>query len=211
MLELLHLNEPDGLRRFRESCTTVTADSWNDFKGAAKGELKTRMMEEQDGLCVYCECLLDKLRPENTRIDHIFCRSQYPERTLDYTNLALSCSNNSCDLSKKDNILPILPEPGCNRYFRLVEGTGEIKPALNMTKEDKKKANQTISMLNLKCDVHNRARRKRYLHMKEVWELSKSRDDVFDLLVKFCESGPYRNYMKLLLFNNMESFGIINP
>lgn len=167
MLELLHLNEPDGLRRFRESCTTVTADSWNDFKGAGKGELKTRMMEEQDGLCVYCECLLDKRTPENTRIDHIFCRSQYPERTLDYTNLALSCSNNSCDISKKNNQLPILPEPGCNRYFRLVEKTGEIKPALNMSREDKTRANQTISMLNLNNEVLKRARKQRYLHMKK--------------------------------------------
>ena len=61
------------------------------------------LLEEQNLLCVYCEKAIDD-NPKNSNIDHFRLKAGhlYPEKTLDYSNLLVSCNTKGRCSNYKD-------------------------------------------------------------------------------------------------------------
>ena len=111
------------------------------------------LLEEQNLLCAYCEKEIDAHR-DNSNNDHFKTRNLFPEETLNYHNLLISCNSRgrSCSSSKDsqksilkyredyDNIVnPTVENP--DNFFDYLP-TGEI-----VAKNDK--AKYTIELFNL--------------------------------------------------------------
>lgn len=143
-----------------------TADSrWSGF--GYKQQVLAYLLEEQYGLCCYSE-----IRPDQIglgfHIEHIENKSQNPQRTFDYTNLAASALDSETDLhtfkgrasevfgghalGKSDavdiNRFVSCHQPDCSRFFAFLSD-GRIVPADELTEEDKDRALYTIDLLNL--------------------------------------------------------------
>lgn len=87
---------------------------WTEYRltsGAVyqrKPQLAESLLQEQGYLCAYCMRRIpvsDKNSSEDTRIDHILSQDNNPDRTLDYSNMAICCpgainSSFHCDKSK---------------------------------------------------------------------------------------------------------------
>lgn len=140
---------------------------WDKFrKTHAKKQEEKSLLEEQFHLCCYSEIRSDELG-FGYHIEHIENKSQNPQRTFDYGNLAAS-SLSSDDLTKfkptkerafgghfwrkqdKVNMKWFISchQSDCNRYFAFVSD-GRIIPARNLKTRDKRRAIYTIRLLNL--------------------------------------------------------------
>ena len=128
-----------------------TKGAWEDKAiSEIRAKLRTDMLlEEQNLLCVYCEKEIDE-NSTSSNIDHFKTRNLFPELTLEYSNLLVSCnSKERCSSFKDSNIKsreeynnivnPVLENP--NDFFDYLP-TGEI-----IAKNDK--AQFTIDIFNL--------------------------------------------------------------
>ncbi len=154
--------------------------SWSSFKG--KDELSSNLKCIQKGLCAYCEIKLDNLSIGH-HLEHIKPKSKFLDRTFDYTNIVLSCFSSenvqskdpslSCGhhkLSAFDENLFISPtQLDCNDFFEY-DLFGEIYPKEGLSIQDKKKAEYTIELLNLKS---YRLLRKRNAIIEETFKIVK--------------------------------------
>ena len=81
-------------REFVDWLDSETEDwtpTYETLQNPQKAVLRRALHEEQHGLCCYCESSIPcDLR--YVHIEHLFPRSQYPERELEYGNLLLSCN-----------------------------------------------------------------------------------------------------------------------
>lgn len=77
--------------------------AWEDsYIGEIRGQLRADMLlGEQNLLCIYCEKEIDD-NPKNSNIDHFKTRDLFPELTLVYENLLVSCNTSSRCSSCKD-------------------------------------------------------------------------------------------------------------
>jgi len=131
--------------------------AWEDSNiSAIRKRLREEiLLKEQNLLCAYCEREIDSDR-KNSNIDHFKTRNLYPEETLNYNNLLVSCNSQgkSCSSSKDSqksilkvredyqNIVnPTLDNP--DDYFEYIT-TGEI-----IAKDNSLKANYTIKLFRL--------------------------------------------------------------
>ncbi len=126
-------------------------DAWSD-ENIEKIRYRLRadiLLEEQNLLCAYCEKEIDD-NAKNSNIDHFKTRNLFPELTLEYSNLLVSCNTKGRCSDFKDkhvkareeyeNIVnPILENP--NDFFDYLL-TGEI-----IAKNEK--AQFTIDIFNL--------------------------------------------------------------
>ncbi len=79
--------------------------------------LRTALLNEQGYICAYCNRPIPVTTSENretSRIEHIQCRDNYPERQLDYTNMVVCCpgfidGTEHCDKSKKNHNISFTP------------------------------------------------------------------------------------------------------
>lgn len=79
--------------------------------------LRTALLNEQGHICAYCNRPIPVTNSENketSRIEHIHCRDNYPERQLDYTNMVVCCpgfidGTEHCDKSKKNHNISFTP------------------------------------------------------------------------------------------------------
>lgn len=115
--------------------TPKVKDAWSDTHIREIGaNLRADMLlEEQNLLCAYCEKEIDE-NPENSNIDHFKTRNLFPELTLDYLNLLVSCETDGRCSKFKDKYIktreeyenivnPVLDNP--NDYFEYLP-TGEM-------------------------------------------------------------------------------------
>jgi uncharacterized protein (TIGR02646 family) len=140
---------------------------WGKFrKTHAKKQEEKSLLEEQFYLCCYSEIRSDELG-FGYHIEHIENKSQNPQRTFYYGNLAASALS-SADLTqlkptkerafgghfwRKQNKVNMTwfiscHESDCNRYFAFVSD-GRIIPARNLKTREKRRAIYTICLLNL--------------------------------------------------------------
>jgi len=118
-----------------------------------RAELREDILNrEQKNLCAYCEKKISS-NPNISNIDHFKTRNLFPEKTLDYNNLLVSCNakdrcstlkdNNKSLLKRKEDyentVNPTIENP--NEFFDYLL-SGEIVP-LNQ------KAQFTIEIFNL--------------------------------------------------------------
>jgi len=82
-------NEPKELADFRSLPSSDDwAPSYDGLPGWRKKAILTSLMEEQRGLCCYCE---RRLSATNSHIEHFRPQSKFPELALDYGNMLCSC------------------------------------------------------------------------------------------------------------------------
>lgn len=128
-----------------------TKNAWEDKAiSEIRGQLRADiLLEEQNLLCTYCEKEIDETS-KKSNIDHFRTRNLFPELTLEYSNLLVSCNTKGRCSDFKDNniknreeykniVNPILENP--NDFFDYLP-TGDI-----IAKNDK--AQFTIDIFNL--------------------------------------------------------------
>ena len=132
--------------------------AWSDENiRSIRSELASYILKEQNGLCIYCEKIVEDY-PNDCHIDHFRKRDSnfFPNKTLNYHNLLISCnSKNRCakykdkHISKGDYkkfIDPVIENP---EDFLEYTFYGELEPKEFLNKNDKEKAEFTIKILNL--------------------------------------------------------------
>lgn len=154
---------------------------WHSFKD--KAFVQNSLLDEQFGLCCYSELRAD-LEGVGYHIEHIEPKSKYPLRTFDYSNLAASALS-SADLenrvkddvfgghAKKDNYDPNLfiscHDNDCARYFSYLSD-GRVVPNDKLSDSEKKRAEDTIRLLNLDSPYLVNRRRNWYDELDTLFE-----------------------------------------
>ena len=79
-------------------------NAWNDENISAIREVLREdiLIKEQKGLCAYCEKKISS-SSTSSNIDHFKTRNLFPEKTLDYNNLLVSCNTKERCSSLKDS------------------------------------------------------------------------------------------------------------
>jgi len=89
--------------------------------------------------------------PDEGHIEHIKPRARHPQLAFMYDNLAHSCDDpGHCGRFKRNQMLPVEPRIGCNRFFMLSVIDGTLNSASSgLTDDEKKNAADTIRILGL--------------------------------------------------------------
>lgn len=167
MLEISHAEEPEILKRYKEENPgPYTSDSWKHFKdyesAIARDKVVVKSLHSmQEGLCVYCERKVFRTEHERVpgererQVEHIKSRRDYPQETLTYSNLALSCISRgsrlrmTCGDKKGAQVLPILPTERHRHLFDINFNNGEIIPSLSASAQEKADVERCVHILNL--------------------------------------------------------------
>lgn len=92
MLKVDKSQEPEYLTQAkRQVKNPKSSDAWQDEAiNAIRRRLREEMLNYQSGMCAYCEktITLDK-----SHIDHFRMRDRFPEQTLAFSNLWVSCGS----------------------------------------------------------------------------------------------------------------------
>jgi len=164
--------------------------AWNskeimEIRPKLRGDI---LLEEQNLLCAYCEKAIDD-NPNYSNIDHFKTRNLFPEETLNYENLLVSCNSyNRCSSFKDKNIKskddykniinPVVENP--DEYFDYLI-TGEI-----IAKNSK--AEFTIYIFQLQSEALIESRLQVYEALKHIDNLS---------VDEICELFPdYHSFIK---------------
>jgi len=84
-----------------------TLPVWKDWRGKVKQALYAHLLDEQKGLCIYCQQAIPKkteIQSSNqirSHIEHIRPRNLYSELIFDYSNLSISCEGFDCAATKQ--------------------------------------------------------------------------------------------------------------
>ncbi len=177
--------EPQELADYRARFAAAPKPpTWNDFKADPRRRepVKTRLRQDQRGLCAYCE---NTLIPQDESVEHFVAKSVDHSRELDWSNLLLCCSGGekplpedvadaavrfddsgtkTCGHAKLANpaaILDPLQLPVTPSLFRFGSENGEIHPDAACCQSvgvAAAVADNTITVLNLRANRLNRAR-----------------------------------------------------
>jgi uncharacterized protein (TIGR02646 family) len=80
-----------------------SSDAWDEI-GDIRADLREYILtNEQDGMCAYCEKKITSDK-DKSNIDHFKTRNHFPNLTLEYDNLFVSCNNQNHCSNKKDNL-----------------------------------------------------------------------------------------------------------
>lgn len=184
--------EPELLREFKEMANPPDWEpSYDALPKFRKDAIKRSLIEEQKGLCCYCERTIDET---DSHIEHFKPQHGYAEYALDYGNMHCSCMSEQkkgeplhCGMAKKDwydDDLLISPlDPNCESHF-VYHGDGRISPA---SQEDAAAA-ATIGHLRLD-DGELTAERKAVIEVFLDEALSEEERDRF-LSEYLSECGP---------------------
>jgi len=143
----------------------AASSRWGSFQ--YKGPVLDALLIEQYGLCCYSEIRPDRLGL-GFHIEHVENKSQHPQRTFDYSNLAASALDSQNDLqslkrqgtevfgghalgkSKGVNLTLFVSchQPDCSRFFAYLSD-GRVVPADGLSPQDEDRASYTINLLNL--------------------------------------------------------------
>ena len=134
--------------------------NWGEIPEAIKAPLRQQLYNEQYGVCCYC---CKSLGNENTTIEHLKIRNDYPHKCFDYDNLLLSCRTaKQCDNAKGSQELLLTP--------LMDECESEIN--LNLAGElesDSERGNEAIKILNLNSRQACQHRKNLFTMMSEVF------------------------------------------
>ena len=128
--------EPDTLRQFKAMANPPNWEpTYDSLPKMRKDAIKQALIEEQKGLCCYCECILSE---PDSHIEHFMPQHPFQDRALDYNNMHCSCMADQvkgtplhCGMAKGnwyDDKLLISPlDPNCESHFKYL-GDGSICP-----------------------------------------------------------------------------------
>jgi uncharacterized protein (TIGR02646 family) len=139
--------EPENFLRWKNRNRGA---NWNDFSQTAEhGELRDCLIEEQQGMCCYCEVMISS---KDSHIEHLKPKGSpsYRKEMFSYGNLLASCQyKDSCVIRKFNWYEPEMVSPldeNCADRFTYTSD-GRIIPS---DKQDKW-AEETIEKLCLNC------------------------------------------------------------
>ena len=118
-------------------------------------QLREHMLAYQKMLCCYCCKSIDF---SNSHNEHIKPRSSFPMNSMDYDNLLVSCTSNTCGMAKEKDynpetfISPLMED--CEEHFRFL-ADGRIEGTTD-------KGADTIKCLNLNAYSLVQARKQQY-------------------------------------------------
>jgi len=100
-------SEPDFFTKAKAKVATpLVSNAWSNQE-LAKIRANLReyiLLEEQNLLCAYCEKEIDD-NPKNSNIDHYKTRNLFPQETLNYNNLLVSCNSKGRCSDYKDKYI----------------------------------------------------------------------------------------------------------
>lgn len=149
--------EPESFIAWKKLANEDWEPSWNNFSKPQKTDVHNSLLQEQGFICCYCGRLISST---TSHIEHLKPRKNYPQLTLDYTNILASCQRERepkeplhCG-SKKDDWydehLMVSPlDINCAEFFRYTED-GQILST--EYPEKKPPADTTIDKLDLNID-----------------------------------------------------------
>ena len=128
---------------FVEYCKTPGV-SYEGLGGEYKKALRKRLLEDQGYICCYCGKRIKD--DKHTKIEHIKCQKNYPDLSLDFNNMLVSCDGGEkdredgvvprhkvhCDAKKGNEEIPISPlDHNIKKYLfyfddGTIKGKGEI-------------------------------------------------------------------------------------
>ena len=159
MKHIVKSKEPQVLLDFKNEYRTKHQKdaAYNDITTNVKENLKIVLSAEQHFICCYC---MKRIKNHNSHIEHIKPQAQFPNATLDYNNLLVSCdgikdSKEHCGQRKKgwynakDFLTPL--DPNCEKIF-----TYNVTGVMDATAQNGK---LTIKKLNLNSHLLIRARK----------------------------------------------------
>jgi len=145
--------EPEFFRQWKKGCSPDWNPDWAalDGEGKIKRQLMEHLVEEQGGICCYCN---RELRDNDFHIEHFRPKDKYPKQALEYENLLISCQRQlqqsepvHCGMKKgnwfEEEVTVSPLEPDCERLFEYLED-GRIRAAGNDSRAD-----ETIKRLGL--------------------------------------------------------------
>lgn len=190
MVELEHRTIPTPrLTQYLNDNPAVTvADFDGKLFGPVKRLVKADLHQDQGGLCVYCEQLLEANEGQVEHIKPKAGANAHPHLCFDYNNYAHSCINSkTCGQRKRDRLLPIEPGLGCNDQWAIVVDSGLIAPLPNLSRGQCHSVKQTRDMLGLNADSNLVNERKKWFN--QAVEVLKVAPDDID---QFLQSAPFR-------------------
>lgn len=169
---------------------------WRRFGSDNKGALQKVLLKEQYHLCCYSE-INAALRGLGYHIEHVENKSQQPDRTFDYRNLAASALDSANDLQHfrndafgghavdKQQSVDMAKFIHCHltdcaRYFAYLSD-GRIEPKAELSDQEKICAQYTIDLLNLNCGFLVVERRKHWDELQDLFD--EHQGDRWDLLL----------------------------
>jgi uncharacterized protein (TIGR02646 family) len=147
-------DEPDGLKVFREANPQGLWDDFDEGNVVSYDQLRKTLLDDQHGLCAYCEINLilnlDENYPRDFRVEHFHPKEDKATAKnwgLDWQNLLAVCHGGqvssagidrhtypdvSCDVPKQGKLLddiiinPLLHLKNQTQLFNINSGTGEL-------------------------------------------------------------------------------------
>lgn len=159
---------------------------WSSF--GYKMQVMDHLLEEQYGLCCYSE-----IRPDQVglsfHIEHVENKSQHPQRTFDYRNLAASALDSQNDLhslkmlgaevfgghafgkSKGVDMARFVSchQADCPRFFAYLSD-GRVVPADGLSEDDDGRARYSIDLLNLNSPYLQDLRQRWWEELEELFD-----------------------------------------
>ena len=130
--------------------------------------MRCACIPEQYFLCAYC-CQSITGEPTDTVVEHVEAQSAAPHRSLDYSNIVLSCrAPNQCDAAHRSKPLPLTPlmkECETELRFKLSGRVEGLTP----------RAKKSIAVLNLgDTPANNRGlvEKRKQLSINLLWEMA---------------------------------------
>lgn len=125
---------------------------WDDLTPLDRRDIRNALVNLQKQICAYCEVRIDL---DNSSVEHFRPKKLYKHLTFVWENLFACCTKSfnapCCEDKKgsrdtKDAISPA--EKGCENFFQYLSN-GKITPSYKISDHDKKRAENTISLLGL--------------------------------------------------------------
>jgi uncharacterized protein (TIGR02646 family) len=204
---------PDRLRGVWHNQPPQTASqarsSWGRLRD--KAGIQQYLLDEQEQLCCYSELRADE-EDLGYHIEHIENKSQNPQRTFDYTNLAVSAfhsesigkvskdqvfGGHAIQKSKEVDMARFVSclDPDCQRFFRYLSD-GRVCPASELSTQDREKTQYTIDLLNLNSSYLIYLRRKWWTELDDLFQQHQRQDLCLHALVRVhllpCGTRLYR-------------------
>jgi len=184
----INKEEPNFFKRAKKKIKSPkNSNAWsNEQISIIRSELRKHILNnEQKCLCAYCEKQIS-YNQNKSNIDHFKTRNLFPQETLNYNNLLVSCNRkDTCSTFKDKNIKckseydsiinPVIEDP--NDFFDYLP-TGEI-----VAKKFDPKAEYTIKAFNLgtiEADKLVQSRKQITKYIKEA-----KSDSSLDEILKF--------------------------
>ncbi len=123
--------EPSGFTYWKNKPSRITK-GYKHLRGKVKKEVYKSLIDEQGGICAYCERSLLESHSEEYHIDHLNPQSNNAGDDLEYSNFLCSCLRDTaegdplhCGKLKDSALLPVHPlQQDCQSKFKFTADGG---------------------------------------------------------------------------------------